>query len=335
MFSRARERRDTGTRARARRTGAWRPPPESPRPTAPSGAGRRARQPRGRRGTTRCWSARRASTCARRSREKEASSSPRRAPSRPARPLAPRGARREPRSPGRSPPRRAPRRSEAHRGRRRDARRARRRGSGAARRRARVAPSPAGPAAIRARRRGRGSRPRGAARRSGGTGGSRQRRSSTPPRRARTSSGTARASLAGRRTQLGRDESRRAGPRALSVESQAPEPRAAEASTSGPVASLLAVPIYEYKCPKGHVFELFQKMSDPPPEVCIVCGEGPLQKVLYPVAAHFKGSGFYSTDYGRKGRKPSGDGDKPSKSRLGRQGRQGRQEGRQEGRDLI
>jgi predicted nucleic acid-binding Zn ribbon protein len=62
------------------------------------------------------------------------------------------------------------------------------------------------------------------------------------------------------------------------------------------------------------VFELFQKMSDPPPEVCIVCSEGPLQKVLYPVAAHFKGSGFYSTDYGRKGRKPSGDGDGPSKS---------------------
>jgi putative FmdB family regulatory protein len=83
------------------------------------------------------------------------------------------------------------------------------------------------------------------------------------------------------------------------------------------------VPIYEYKCPKGHVFELFQKMSDPPPEVCITCGEGPLQKVLYPVAAHFKGSGFYSTDYGRKGRKPSGDGDKPSKSDSGDKGDKG------------
>jgi putative FmdB family regulatory protein len=72
------------------------------------------------------------------------------------------------------------------------------------------------------------------------------------------------------------------------------------------------VPIYEYKCPRGHVFELFQKMSDPPPEVCVLCGKGPLQKVLYPVAAHFKGSGFYSTDYGRKGRKPTPDGDKSS-----------------------
>jgi putative FmdB family regulatory protein len=76
------------------------------------------------------------------------------------------------------------------------------------------------------------------------------------------------------------------------------------------------VPIYEYKCPKGHVFELFQKMSDEPPAVCEVCGEGPLQRVLYPVAVHFKGSGFYSTDYGKGGtsKKPSRDGDKSERS---------------------
>jgi putative FmdB family regulatory protein len=63
------------------------------------------------------------------------------------------------------------------------------------------------------------------------------------------------------------------------------------------------VPIYEYKCPQGHVFELFQRMSDPPPAACETCGEGPVERVLYPVAVHFKGSGFYSTDYGRGGRK--------------------------------
>jgi len=63
------------------------------------------------------------------------------------------------------------------------------------------------------------------------------------------------------------------------------------------------VPIYEYKCPQGHVFELFQRMSDPPPAACEICGEGPVERVLYPVAVHFKGSGFYSTDYGRGGRK--------------------------------
>ena len=60
-----------------------------------------------------------------------------------------------------------------------------------------------------------------------------------------------------------------------------------------------AVPIYEYRCPHGHTFEVFQRMSDPPAETCQVCGAGPVEKVLFPVAVHFKGSGFYSTDYGR------------------------------------
>jgi putative FmdB family regulatory protein len=69
------------------------------------------------------------------------------------------------------------------------------------------------------------------------------------------------------------------------------------------------VPIYEYRCPNGHTFEVFQKMSDPPVEACTVCGAGPVEKLLFPVAVHFKGSGFYSTDYGRSGRKPSKDGD--------------------------
>ena len=41
-------------------------------------------------------------------------------------------------------------------------------------------------------------------------------------------------------------------------------------------------------------------MTENGPEVCEVCGEGPLQRVLHPVAVHYKGSGFYSTDYGRK-----------------------------------
>jgi putative FmdB family regulatory protein len=59
------------------------------------------------------------------------------------------------------------------------------------------------------------------------------------------------------------------------------------------------VPIYEYRCPNGHTFELFQKMSDPQPAACPTCGAGPVEKLLFPVAVHFKGSGFYSTDYGR------------------------------------
>ena len=54
-------------------------------------------------------------------------------------------------------------------------------------------------------------------------------------------------------------------------------------------------------------------MSDPPPEACEICGASPVEKVLYPAAIHFKGSGFYTTDYGRGSRKrESKDGDAPS-----------------------
>jgi putative FmdB family regulatory protein len=67
------------------------------------------------------------------------------------------------------------------------------------------------------------------------------------------------------------------------------------------------MPIYEYKCPNGHLFEVFHGMTEPSPATCEVCGAGPLQTVLHPVAVHYKGSGFYSTDYGRKS-KPSKDG---------------------------
>ena len=63
------------------------------------------------------------------------------------------------------------------------------------------------------------------------------------------------------------------------------------------------MPIYEYRCPKGHTFERFQSMTAPAPEKCDVCGAAPLELVLYPIAIHYKGSGFYSTDYGKGGRK--------------------------------
>jgi putative FmdB family regulatory protein len=59
------------------------------------------------------------------------------------------------------------------------------------------------------------------------------------------------------------------------------------------------VPIYEYKCSNDHVFDVIQKMSDEPLTECQECG-APAERVLHPVAVHFKGSGFYNTDYGRK-----------------------------------
>jgi putative FmdB family regulatory protein len=59
------------------------------------------------------------------------------------------------------------------------------------------------------------------------------------------------------------------------------------------------VPIYEYKCDNGHVFDVIQRMSDEALTECQECG-APAVRVLHPVAVHFKGSGFYNTDYGKK-----------------------------------
>jgi len=58
------------------------------------------------------------------------------------------------------------------------------------------------------------------------------------------------------------------------------------------------VPIYEYRCANGHTFEAFQSFSDAPLETCEECG-AKVQKVLSAPALHFKGSGFYTTDYGK------------------------------------
>jgi putative FmdB family regulatory protein len=79
------------------------------------------------------------------------------------------------------------------------------------------------------------------------------------------------------------------------------------------------MPIYEYRCPHSHTFERWQSMSAPDPEACDVCGASPVEKVLYPVAVHYKGSGFYSTDYGRGSRKKdqAGSGESPTSSGSG------------------
>jgi putative FmdB family regulatory protein len=61
------------------------------------------------------------------------------------------------------------------------------------------------------------------------------------------------------------------------------------------------MPIYEYKCKKGHVFDAMQSFSDEALTECEVCG-APVQRVYHPVSVHFKGSGFYNTDYGTKRR---------------------------------
>jgi putative FmdB family regulatory protein len=61
------------------------------------------------------------------------------------------------------------------------------------------------------------------------------------------------------------------------------------------------MPIYEYRCERGHQFEVMQKMTDDPVLSCTRC-EAPVQRVFHPVAVHFKGKGFYNTDYGTRRR---------------------------------
>ncbi|HLI59887.1 MAG TPA: zinc ribbon domain-containing protein [Solirubrobacteraceae bacterium] len=61
------------------------------------------------------------------------------------------------------------------------------------------------------------------------------------------------------------------------------------------------MPIYEYRCKKGHTFDVMQRFSDEALDTCEVCG-APAQRVLHAPAVHFKGSGFYNTDYGTRKR---------------------------------
>ncbi len=68
------------------------------------------------------------------------------------------------------------------------------------------------------------------------------------------------------------------------------------------------MPLYEYECDACHRrFEVIQKFSDPRVETCRVCEMGPVRRLLSTPAIHFKGSGWYITDYAQRG-KPAGEG---------------------------
>jgi putative FmdB family regulatory protein len=81
------------------------------------------------------------------------------------------------------------------------------------------------------------------------------------------------------------------------------------------------MPVYEYRCDQGHTFEVTQRMSDDPLVICETC-EAPVQRVFHPVAVHFKGSGFYNTDYGtrKRAREKSESGESGSRSESGGSG---------------
>lgn len=72
------------------------------------------------------------------------------------------------------------------------------------------------------------------------------------------------------------------------------------------------MPIYEYRCANDHLFEVFRSMSDDPVTECEVCG-APVERVFHPVAVHYKGSGFYTTDYAKKGASPKPSSDSSEK----------------------
>lgn len=70
------------------------------------------------------------------------------------------------------------------------------------------------------------------------------------------------------------------------------------------------MPTYEYQCPAGHEFELFQKMSNKPRAKCPSCGRMAVRKISGGAGLVFKGSGFYITDYGKDGKGPRKEGEK-------------------------
>jgi putative FmdB family regulatory protein len=64
------------------------------------------------------------------------------------------------------------------------------------------------------------------------------------------------------------------------------------------------MPTYEYQCPKGHAFELFQRISDKPRAKCPACGARASRIISGGAGLIFKGAGFYITDYGKDGKGP-------------------------------
>src|SRR5262245_6909943 len=79
------------------------------------------------------------------------------------------------------------------------------------------------------------------------------------------------------------------------------------------------MPLYEYECDAcGRRFEVIQKFSEDPVEVCTQCGKGPVRRLLSSPAIQFKGSGWYITDYSQKGKS-----DSTSKSSEGKDSKTG------------
>ena len=80
------------------------------------------------------------------------------------------------------------------------------------------------------------------------------------------------------------------------------------------------MPIYEYRCEQGQVFDVTQRFTADPVTTCQTC-DAPVERVFHPVAVHFKGSGFYSTDYGKRKRARSEEGGESSSAEKKSEGK--------------
>ena len=72
------------------------------------------------------------------------------------------------------------------------------------------------------------------------------------------------------------------------------------------------MPTYEYRCPDGHQFEKFQKITEKPRAKCPVCGKAATRVISGGAGLVFRGSGFYITDYGKDGKGPRKAEEKPA-----------------------
>ena len=78
------------------------------------------------------------------------------------------------------------------------------------------------------------------------------------------------------------------------------------------------MPLYEYRCKScKHQFEVIQKFSDDPVRICPKCGLEAIEQMLCAPTVQFKGSGWYVTDYARKGSSSEGSGKGNGHSKKG------------------
>ena len=83
------------------------------------------------------------------------------------------------------------------------------------------------------------------------------------------------------------------------------------------------MPTYEYRCPEGHTFELFQKMSDEPGAACPECGKPAERQISAGAGFLFKGDGFYITDYRSESYRKKAEAEKGAKPETGKAGSAG------------